>query len=590
MTQTFHFVMIAPSHYDDDGYVIQWKLSSIPSNSMASIYGIAQEAIERRPLGPDVDIRLEAFDETNTRIVPEEIAARLQGPDSRILVALVGVQSNQFPRAVDLARRFLACGVKVCIGGFHVSGCVAMLEDTPPEISKAQADGISLFAGEIEGRIESLWQDAWKNQLKLLYDYMNDLPGLEGQPVPWLPREVIARNAGLRATFDAGRGCPFNCSFCTIINIQGQKSRFRSVEDVERIIRRNQARGIYNYFISDDNFARNRMWEPIFDLVIRLKEEEGMKIDLVIQVDTLCHKIKGFIEKAGRAGVNRVFIGMETINPEALQGAQKHQNKISEYRTMLQAWHGVGALTYAGYIIGFPNDTPESILRDIRIIQRELPIDLLEFFILTPLPGSQDHKELWEKGVPMAQDMNLYDTFHVTTAHATMSDEELQQAYYRTWEAYYTPEHLETVLHRAKIRGYDPWNMVMKMISFSAPPRFERVHPLDGGIWRRKYRLDRRPGLPIENPIVFHTKFGLHTALGYTRFAWLFFNYWRIYKRVMKADSHAREDIALAPHSEIDESKLDLRTGDTPAGSKQAVAVGRIGSSGGRSRSENLPS
>ena len=581
--KTFHFVMIAPSHYDDEGYVIQWKVSSIPSNSMASIYGIAQDAIERRPLGPDVEIRLEAFDETNTRIVPEKIAARLRGPESRILVALVGVQSNQFPRAVDLARRFLACGVKVCIGGFHVSGCVSMLEDAPPEIAAAQADGISLFAGEIEGRIESLWQDAWKGQLKPLYNFVDDLPELEGQPVPWLPREVIARNAGLRATFDAGRGCPFKCSFCTIINVQGRKSRSRTVEDVEKIIRRNQAQGIYNYFVSDDNFARNKMWEPIFDLLIRLREEEGLRIYVVIQVDTLCHKIEGFVEKAGRAGVNRVFIGMESINPEALQGAQKHQNKIGEYRAMLQAWHEVGALTYAGYIIGFPNDTPESILRDIRIIQRELPVDLLEFFILTPLPGSQDHKELWEKGVPMARDMNLYDTFHVTTAHATMSDEELQQAYFRTWEAYYTLEHLETVLHRAKIRGYDPWNMVMKMISFCAPPKFERVHPLDGGMWRRKYRLDRRPGLPIENPIVFHTKFGLHTVIGYTRFAWLFFNYWRVYKRVMKADSHAREDIALAPNSEIDESKLDLLTSDAPPRSEKAVEVERMGSSGEQS-------
>jgi hypothetical protein len=570
--KTFHFVMISPSHYDDDGYVIQWKVSSIPSNSMASIYGIAQDAIGRRPLGPDVEIRLEAFQESNTRIVPEKIVARLRGPDSRILVALVGVQTNQFPRAVDLARRFLACGAKVCIGGFHVSGCVSMLEHTPPEIAEAQADGISLFAGEIEGRIESLWQDAWKNQLKPLYNYMNDLPGLEGQPVPWLPREVIARNAGLRTTFDAGRGCPFKCSFCTIINVQGQKSRFRSLEDVEKIIRRNQAQGVYNYFISDDNFARNKMWEPIFDLLIRLKEEEGLEIYVVIQVDALCHKIKGFVEKAGRAGVNRVFIGMETINPEALQGARKHQNKIGEYRDMLQAWHGVGALTYAGYIIGFPNDTPESILRDIRIIQRELPIDLLEFFILTPLPGSQDHKELWENRVPMAEDLNLYDTFHVTTAHASMSNEELQQAYDRTWEAYYTLEHLEAVLHRAKIAGYDPWNMVMKMISFCAPPRFESVHPLDSGLWRHKYRLDRRPGLPIENPIVFHTKFWLQKALGYTRFAWLFFNYWRVYRRVIKADSHAREDIALTPNSEIDESKLDLLTSDALPGSKQTSA------------------
>ena len=99
--KTFHFVMIAPSHYDDEGYVIQWKVSSIPSNSMASIYGIAQDAIERRPLGPDVEIRLEAFQEANTRIVPEEIAARLQGPNSRIFVALFNRQQRPVAIPID---------------------------------------------------------------------------------------------------------------------------------------------------------------------------------------------------------------------------------------------------------------------------------------------------------------------------------------------------------------------------------------------------------------------------------------------------------------------------------------------------------
>jgi radical SAM superfamily enzyme YgiQ (UPF0313 family) len=569
----FHFVMIKPSHYDDDGYVIQWRVSSIPSNSMAALYGIALHAIEHRPLGPDVEIRLEAYDETNTRIVPEAITGRLSGPDSRVLIALVGVQSNQFPRAIDLARRFRAAGVHVCIGGFHVSGCVSMLPELPQELLDAQAEGISLFAGEIEGRIASLWHDAWNAKLRPLYDYMDDLPGLEGQPVPWLPLEVIGRISGSRASFDAGRGCPFKCSFCTIINVQGRKSRTRTVEDVEQIIRRNHAQGIYNYFISDDNFARNRMWEPIFDLLIRLKEEEGLQIYVVLQVDTQCHKIKRFIDKAGRAGVNRVFIGMENINPEALQGAQKRQNKISEYRSMLQAWHAVGAMTYAGYIIGFPNDTPESLVRDIGIIQRELPIDILEFFILTPLPGSQDHKELWEKGVPMASDLNLYDTFHVTTAHATMSDDQLQAAYQRAWDTYYTLDHLETVLHRAKVRGYDLWNMVMKMISFYVPPKLERVHPLDGGIWRRKYRRDRRPGLPIESPLVFHAKFWTDVAVKYTRFAWLLFGYWRVYRRVLKADSHARKDVALERDSDLDLSALDLVTERAPRLKPAAASV-----------------
>src|SRR5258708_28845370 len=73
----------------------------------------------------------------------------------------------------------------------------------------------------------------------------------------------------------------------------------------------------------------------------------------MIQVDTLCHKIPNFIEKAKRAGVTRVFIGLENINPDNLAAAKKRQNKITEYRKMLLAWKEQGILTIAGYIMAF---------------------------------------------------------------------------------------------------------------------------------------------------------------------------------------------------------------------------------------------
>ena len=102
--------------------------------------------------------------------------------------------------------------------------------------------------------------------------------------------------------------------------------------------------------------------------------------------------LPGFIEKAARAGCTAVFIGLENINPASLAGAKKRQNKITEYRRMLLAWKKARVITYAGYILGFPNDTVESILHDIDVIKRELPVDLLEFFYLTPLPGSEESK------------------------------------------------------------------------------------------------------------------------------------------------------------------------------------------------------
>ena len=218
-----------------------------------------------------------------------------------------------------------------------------------------------------------------------------------------------------------------------------------------------------------------------------------------MQVDTCCHKIPNFIEKAARAGCTKVFIGLENINPDNLKGASKGQNQITEYRAMLQAWRRARVLTFAGYILGFPDDTPASIERDIGIIQRELPIDMLEFFILTPLPGSEDHQELARKGVPMDPDMNRYDIEHVTTAHPHMSAEEWTAIYRRAWHLYYSPAHIETLLRRAVANGGSARRVAEMTFYFYATAAFEGVHPLQGGLLRRKSRRQRRPGLPREH-------------------------------------------------------------------------------------------
>ena len=547
----FSVILIKPSHYDDDGYIIQWIRSSIPSNTLAALYGLALDAARRRVLGPEVELELHAYDETNTRIQVKPLVRMIRSSSAGGMVALVGVQSNQYPRAMDLARQLRTEGVQVCIGGFHVSGCLAMLPTVPADLQEALDLNVTLFAGELEGRMDELLQDAHRREMKPLYNYMKDMPDLGGRPVPFLPAEVIHRRTGSKTSFDAGRGCPFQCSFCTIINVQGRKSRFRSPDDVEHLVRTNAAQGVRNFFISDDNFARNKAWEPILDRLIHLREMERFNIRLIIQVDTLSHKVPGFIEKAGRAGVNRVFIGLENINPESLVGAQKRQNKIEEYRAMLDAWHGVGALTLAGYILGFPADTPESILRDIKIIQRNLPIDLLEFFILTPLPGSQDHRALYDRGVAMDSDMNRYDLAHVTTDHQKMSRQEWQAIYHRAWDAYYTPEHVEALIRRGKAWGFPPRHMMEKLLAFHACARIEQVHPLEGGLFRLKYRRDRRPGLPREAPLAFYGRYLWDILSKHSRFFVLALPYLRALYRVEAGVSRAGAamDAALRPIS-----------------------------------------
>ncbi len=557
----FHFVMIKPTHYDDDGYPIQWLRSAIPSNTLACLNGLAEAARDRGVLGKSVRIHLHTYDETNTRIRPKKIARMVTRSGGKALIGLVGVQSNQFPRAVDLARRFLDVGLQAAIGGFHVSGCMSMLDEMPAEMVEAQKLGISFFAGEAEDlRLDEVFQHAYAGELKPLYNYMSDLPSLEGEPTPILPSKHIQFTAGSHSSFDLGRGCPYQCSFCTIINVQGRKSRFRSADDLEQIIRDNFEQGIDRFFITDDNFARNRHWEELFDRLIHLREDKKLEAKFIIQVDTLCHRIPNFIEKATRAGVNRVFIGLENINPDNLLAAKKRQNKITEYREMLLAWRAHGATTYAGYIIGFPGDTKASILHDVEIIKNELPLDLLEFFYLTPLPGSEDHKVLLSKGIWMDPDLNKYDLNHRVTHHPKMPDQEWEQAYREAWDSYYSEEHVTTVLRRAAAspRGR-PGNKLFLMMWFYLMVCFEGVHPLEGGYFRMKARTERRAGLPIESPLVFYPKFVAESIAKHWGYLTTVLRFYRHYKAIKRSpDRKAYMDLALTPVGQAEEDELAL--------------------------------
>ncbi|MGA2069555.1 MAG: radical SAM protein [Thermoguttaceae bacterium] len=551
----YYVEIIKPAHYDDDGYVIQWRWAFAPSNSLACLYALASDVGQRRALGENVELVVSAYDESHAVIPVGKIIRRILSGGGRGIVLLAGVQTNQLPRAADLAREFRAAGIPVAIGGFHVSGCLAMLAELPSELRDLQARGVALFAGEAEGRMEGLLADAYRNRLQPLYNYLADCPELQGQVTPRLPREVVARGMFF-APFDAGRGCPFECSFCTIINVQGRKSRWRTADDVERLVRANQAQGARRFFITDDNFARNQNWEAIFDRLIALREE-GLHFRFTLQADMMCHKVPRFVEKASRAGCNCVFLGLENINPDSLAAAGKRQNRIGEYRAMLRAWRSRRVLICAGYILGFPSDTAETIRRDIETIQRELPVDILEFFCLTPLPGSADHKRMVEGGQWMEPDLNRYDAEHVTTRHPRMSPQEWADIYDRAWHLYYSPQHVETLLRRARAQGAGARRVAAAIMLFYGSHRFARVHPLQAGLLRRKVRGTRRPGSPPDNALLFHVRRAWQSLWAGVRqgMYWLWLD--RLRKRIHRdPSSEAYTDAALSGNDAGDEGSL----------------------------------
>jgi hypothetical protein len=275
--RAFRIALIKPSHYDADGYVIQWRRSYIPSNSLASVYALFKHCAQTHVLGPDTEIEIEAFDECNNFVDVRAIAKRIRKAGGG-MVGLVGVQSNQFPRALDLGREFRALGVPVVMGGFHVSGCLAMLPKIPPEMQEALDLGIHLFAGEAEGRMADVLRDVANGTAKPIYNYLDNMPELSSAVPPILPSNLVRLVLTEYSSFDAGRGCPFQCSFCTIINVQGRISRYRSADDVETIVRANAAQGVTRFFVTDDNFARNRNWEAILDRLIELRERDKFRL------------------------------------------------------------------------------------------------------------------------------------------------------------------------------------------------------------------------------------------------------------------------------------------------------------------------
>ncbi len=492
-------VLIKPSKYDDEGYVIRHFRGVLPSNTLACLSSLTEDLKRRRALGHNLEIRIRIFDDTVQPIHVDRIIRSNKLPRNRTVVALVGVQSNQFPRAADLARRFRAGGLQVLIGGFHVSGILALFSEIRSEIQELIDLGVTVVKGEVEETWGDILEDALYDRLRPIYDFLDRKPDLYDKPVPTITRSYLKRfitsNPG---TIDCGRGCPYNCSFCTIINVQGHKARFRSVETLTRAIRENYKRhGIDFYFFTDDNFARNACWRGVFEMLARLRAEEDISIRFMIQVDTQSYKIPDFVELAAGAGCTQVFIGMESINPKNLKAAGKAQNKVQEYREMIAAWHGAKIARHIAYIIGFPFDTPESVEEDAKCLKQDLGVEQASFFMLTPLPGSQDHARMVRAGEYMDPDLNTYDSFHETTRHPNFAPGEWYAACRKAWRSFYSFDYMRHVLANTNPENY--WNIFRNFIWYKNSVHIEGGHPMVHGLFRMKDRTDRRPGFPIES-------------------------------------------------------------------------------------------
>ena len=498
-----HLVLIKPSKYDNEGYIIQYQKGVMPSNTLAVLYGLTQDAYKQGLLGKNLHLKIEIIDDLVSRIKYKSIIKKANKNKYKTLVCLCGVQGNQFPRAMDIAAKFRKSGISVAIGGFHVSGIMSLFSELSPELKEMQNIGVTLVAGEVENTWHDILNDFLNDKLKLKYNFLDTKPELSSSKVPVLPRKHMKKFAiSTLGTLDCGRGCPFNCSFCCVINVQGKKMRYRNIKGLKNAIRENYKKyNVKDYVFTDDNLARNNNWEKIFEMLIELREKENITIDFFMQIDTKSYNIPGFIQKAARAGCAQAFIGVESLNPKNLSDVGKVQNKVENYVEMNKYIQQNHIKTHAAYILGFPNDTEESIKKDLDNLIN-IGFDQASFFIMTPIPGSMDHKILFEQGVKMDSDLNKYDSFQPVKDHPNISRKKLLELYKYAWKKFQSNENIKKILTNSHPQNY--YSALGNLIWYKHAIDIDDQHPMISGFFRIKDRKNRRPGFAREPFFRFH--------------------------------------------------------------------------------------
>ncbi len=500
-------VLIKPTSYDDDGYPFRFLRGVLPSNSLAIMYALTRDALAKI-LPSQVEVEIYAYEDgiKNHADKLKRLMARFPEEGTKLIVGLVAVQSAQFPRACDLLERWKSKAATCVIGGFHVSGSISAMLDgiddprrpnipcphgMPNEIQELIDQGVIIFHGEADERWAGVLSDILEGDPKSLY--RGGQPSLLDAPLPSYPPGYFDGSFATKiGTFDSGRGCPYACSFCTIINVQGRKPRYRDpksiIEAVEAICVRE---GEASFFFTDDNFARNPRWKEILCGLAELRKR-GFKISFMIEADLAIDKLKNFLPMLADAGCSQIFMGVESMNPRNLEGANKPQNQLDRFEGLWEKCHAAGIVVHAAYIIGFPHDTVESVAEDVGRLQA-LGADQASFFMLTPLPGSEDHARAVAAGAAIDEDLNRSDSFHAVIAHPRMTGRQWFSSYVGAWRQFYRVGNMVKALKRLKKREdrqYLLRNYVWYRWSFAT----EKMHPMIAGFYRLRDYHDRRPG------------------------------------------------------------------------------------------------
>jgi radical SAM superfamily enzyme YgiQ (UPF0313 family) len=334
-------------------------------------------------------------------------------------VDLVGlsVLTATAPRAYEIADQYRARGSRVVMGGIHAS--------TLPEEALQHADAVVI------GEAEEVWprviEDAREGRLSPYY-YGDGQVDLGTLPLP--RRELLHKERYLvNSVVQVGRGCPYSCSFCTVTKFFGRTYRMRPVEQVVEEIRGLNSK-LIGFF--DDNIVGSI---PYAKRLLRALAE--LKIFWLGQASLNFVKDEELLELLRKSGCKGLFIGLESVSQDSLSEIGKRINTVAEYQDAIDRIHDHGIGVEGAFIFGFDHDDRSVSERTVEFAIK-LRLDLVQFGILTPFPGTRVRENLEQQGRLLDQGWRNYDVSHVVYRPQQMSPEELLEGTRWAWKQFYS--------------------------------------------------------------------------------------------------------------------------------------------------------
>lgn len=317
-------------------------------------------------------------------------------------------------RAYEIADAFKKLDVPVILGGNHPTAL--------PDEAKQHAD--SVVIGEAENTWPQLLQDFESGQLKPFYVSKKNIPS---ESIPEPRRDLIHRKYSMDGLL-VRRGCPNRCEFCTVTSLYNN-----SVRSIENVMKEIQHIRKKSAFIYDQNLTWNMKYTEEFLNKLKKFNKKWCAngtIDMLAKNDE-------FLQLAQEAHIYYWYIGFESISQQSLNAVYKTHNRVDIYETAIKKIKQHGMVISGSFMFGFDHDTPDIFDSTFEKI-KNWDIDVAEFHIVTPYPGTALFERLQKEQRIFTKDWSKYNTANVVFTPKNMSEQELFEGTRKIAQKFYS--------------------------------------------------------------------------------------------------------------------------------------------------------